>query len=153
MTEKTISEMLGLDGGEFMDTVLTLEEWMSALNLERIGHCFVTQKRHEQKRRLHYVIALAVEGFRVREIDNFGSAHLEWGVEWVMEGQWDKVKDLIEWSDFRNVFYVKGFSEGEESEEHRRLREHYAELWSPFKELLQQAYLTREETPENATRH
>jgi len=147
--KKSARSFFGLDGGEFMGTGMTLEEWSATLELEKIHNSFVTQPRTEQRRRLDFVIKLAVEGSRIRSIDNFGSIRLESGVEYVMEGAWEKVADEIKWCSFEGVLSPLEGSDRESEyskevlEEGREQEKEYAKLWEPFKKLLQQAYDSR----------
>lgn len=135
MSDKSLRELFGLDGGEFLDTGMTLEEWIATRELKRIHASYVQQDGREKKRRMAYVIRLCIEGQRVRDIDRFGSAVVEWGVEAVMEGDWDDVERSIEWCEFEGIF-----GNGTE-DEHRK--EHYRSLWSGFSELLKDAIDTR----------
>lgn len=155
---RSLRDLFGLDGGEFMDTGMTLKEWLAARDLERIKNSYVTQSRTEQKRRREIVIKLAVEGSRIRKIDRFGSAVLKSAVEDVMEGNWEEVQQDIEWCFFRHVFLPSREEDVEamEPEAVRKCREkgqHYAKLWEPFRKLLELAYAGRPRPGESKEKH
>jgi hypothetical protein len=155
---RSLRDFFGLDGGEFMNTGLTLEEWMLTLNLERVNNSYVTQDRAEQRRRREIVVKLAAEGARIRAIDNFGSIVVETAVENVMEGDWKRLLDDIEWCSFRAVF-TPGRKEEREAlspevlAEYREQERHYASLWEPFRKLLELAYAGRPQRDDGEERH
>jgi hypothetical protein len=157
-TEKNLREFFGLDGGEFMNTGLTLAEWCATRDLEKIANSFVQQSRTEQKRRLHYVLRLAVEGARIREINNFGSVVVERAVEHVMEGAWEEVRHDVSWCLF------EGALAPEEPEKRAKMdpedlawkldhERELRDLWAPFRRLLEEAYAGRVELGQSTTRH
>ncbi len=152
-----LRDLFGLDGGEFMNTGLTLTEWLTTRDLKKIADSYVQQTRTEQRRRLHYVIQLAAEGKRIREMERFGSVVLESAVENVMEGNWEYVLHDIEWCTFKDALVPKNDHRSSYSDtmlkEFEQQEEHYAKLWTPFRELLEQAYATREEQGQSSTRH
>lgn len=155
---RTLRDFFGLDGGEFMDTGLTLKEWWATRNLERIANSYVQQDRTEQRRRRELVVKIVLEGTRIREIDMFGSIVVESAVENVMEGDWKGVKEDIEWCTFKGTF-VPSRKEDLETlspetlKEYRERERHYAELWRPFKKLLEIAYAGRPLPGESTKRH
>ncbi len=126
--DKPFTMLFGLDPE-------TVHEMIRDRQHEEIRRCFVTQGKTEQTHRLHYTVLLAAEGASVREQDRFGSIVVEMAVAHVMEGDWNGVQADIAWCSFKRVFRP--------GEREREL--HYAELWSRFRHLLEQAHAGRAE--------
>ena len=113
-----------------------LGETIRERQIDQVRRSFVAQSQLEQDHRLHYTVLIAAEGARVRALDRFASAVVLMAVEHVMEGDWEKVLVDIAWCSFKRTFGPPDAVEREQ---------HYAALWSPFRELLEQAYAGRAE--------
>jgi len=145
--EKTAREWFGLDGGEFLNTGMTLEEWFAARQLERIAASYVVQPGHEQRRRREYALKLVRLGTEIKAKEMFGSIVADTSFVHVLEGDWERVREDIEWCHFRNFFA----DDDVEAAEARS--KYYADLWEPFRKLLEEAYAGRIEPDQDATRH
>ena len=146
---KKIRKMFGLDGGEFLDTGMTMEEWMVTSAVERFRNSFGQQSGPEQRRRKEFVVLIVLEGTKAQDVDRFGSIVIESSIGHVMEGDWQAVTHDIEWCEFKGVLVPeKGHVREKEYDksllEQGRAREvKLAELWAPFRKILQEAYETR----------
>jgi hypothetical protein len=96
---------------------------------ERIYASWFNQQREERKRRLHFVMELSIELAKIKEQMTFATGLAELGIESVIEGDWNMVK---EWADH--------FTFNDERDE---IRLSSAEVYARFSELLQQCWETR----------
>ena len=106
-----------------------LVDILQAHTAERIYESWFNQQRDERKRRLHFVMELSIELAKIKEQMTFATGLAELGIESVIEGDWNMVK---EWADH--------FTFNDERDE---IRLSSAEVYARFSELLQQCWETR----------
>lgn len=96
-----------------------------ASQLDEILRSWCIVSKEERKHRLKTVIALSVEVERIRSISNFYIIFGELGIEAVIKGDWDELKEL---SDVQ-TFHI----------ESKELRTKFAPLWEKFREIANKA--------------
>lgn len=128
-----LAELLGPDSKNFLNTGLTMSEFMQLGHAEKLSASWTLQSREERKRRLGAVMRLSVELARIREITGFSTRLAEQAIEAVIEGDW---KSVEEWADH--------FTFDEEGEE---LRQKCVPIFNAFRELLLQALRAAKELP------
>ncbi len=149
--KKKIREMLGLDGGDFLGTGMSLEEHMQTRAVERFHRSYGQQMGPEQRRRREFVVRIVLEGAKVREVDRFGSAVMESSIGHIMEGDWKEVAHDIEWCEFKGILVPEEGSDDEKDynasllEQGRAREAKLAELWAPFRKILLECRETRPE--------
>lgn len=124
-------ELLSPDSKNFLDSGLSLNEFMTLYQTERLAECWYLQNAKEKQRRLRFVIDLSIELASIRKQTNFATAWAEWGIEAVIEGNW---KDV--------AMYAESFTFANESGEWRTQA---ADTYARFRDLLLQAHTTRPE--------
>jgi type II secretory pathway component PulL len=103
---------------------------------ERIYESWFRQDRPERKRRLNFVMELSIELAKIKEQTFFATGLAELGIESVIEGDWNMVK---EWADH--------FTFNDERDE---IRLSSAAIYARFSELLQQCWETRPGTSQGS---
>jgi hypothetical protein len=123
-------DFFNTEGGNIFGTGLTLAEFTRLGFAERIERSWVTQTNEEQKRRLQFILELAVELAKVREQTNFSTGLAESAIEAIITGDWILVESYAE------LFCFDG--------EDGQLRDRYGPIYARFVELLNNVLLTRE---------
>lgn len=128
-----LAELLGPNSKNFLDTGLTMPEFMQLGHAEKLSTSWCIQAPEERRRRLSAIMRLSVELERVRETTGFSTRIAEHAIEAVIEGDWKMVEELADHFTFD--------SEGEE------LRQKYAPVFDTFRELLRQTLRATKEMP------
>lgn len=106
-----------------------LAEIMRTSMAQKVMESWFRQDRNERKRRLHFVTELIFELAKIKETTTFCTGLAENGIESVIEGDWEMVK---EWADHFSF-----------DEERAEIRLSHADVYARFRELLQQCWETR----------
>lgn len=97
--------------------------------LESVEASWFNQKHAERKRRLYAVIDLSVELARLRQTIDFARSLAEASIEAVIEGDWLRLKDWIDYFSF--------------DQDPIEFRAKAVEAYAPFRALLVKVYETR----------
>ena len=115
-----LAELMGPDSTNFLNTGLSLREFMALHDAERLARSWSLQPREEKKRRLNAVVQLSAELSRIREITVFSTALAEQAIEAVIEADWKMVKSWAEHFAFDDDCHD------------------FTPIYAPFRELLLQ---------------
>lgn len=138
MSDESTKKMMELFGYEdnFLGTGMSFQEWCTHKEIKRIEASFTMQDGAEKKRRLHYIMKLSEEGAKIKAVSLFGTAWVDAAIESVIQGDWDEIEKVnLPMSDMAKAH-------GGDNEERK---EQLTKLWTPFREVLEEAYLTRPE--------
>jgi hypothetical protein len=93
--------------------------------LEQILRSWCLADKETRKHRLRTVIELTLELEKIKKVSLFSTAFGEMAIEAVIQGDWQELKEIINFQDFRT--------------EDAKIREEFAPLWENFRVIAQTA--------------
>jgi hypothetical protein len=100
--KETLRKILDAKGPDFLGTGLTFEEFLVSQDLQRYRRSYSQQDRKERKRRLDFVLRLAVEYQAVVQRTLFSTAFAKNALAEVFDGDWRGLKiarDVLTFED------------------------------------------------------
>jgi len=126
---KLLDGLFDVYGDNFLGSGMSFHEWTITGDVLRYHRWYGTQAQEERRRRMKYIIAMAVEHDRICQQDLFATAWSQSCIEAIIAGDWDELRICTDMLKFE-----------QESEEIRNIA---AAKFLKFVEIAEEAYVTR----------